>query len=92
MVGGVRVGKGTTLTANERKAQAAKDRAVGKRVAIEGASQRTKKKKMAPLSFALSNSEEDSSGTYHSASPLNTIILNKAELTTRGGSLILESV
>ncbi|GJZ96748.1 hypothetical protein Tco_0669082 [Tanacetum coccineum] len=93
MAGGVRVGKGTALTANE----AAKDRAVGKRVATEGASQRTKKKKTVPLSFALSDSEADGSnrsgsGTYHSASPLNIIIPNEAELTTGGDGLVLEYV
>ncbi|GJU88906.1 hypothetical protein Tco_1301329 [Tanacetum coccineum] len=124
MAGGVRVGKGTALAANEaipqhttpplpsgtqipeksdhqkvfeyenervlagkRKAQAAKDRAVGKRAATEGTSRRTKKKKTAPLSFALSDSEADGSNrsgfnTHHSASPLNIIIPNKAELTT----------
>nr|GEV41047.1 hypothetical protein [Tanacetum cinerariifolium] len=79
--------------AAKRKAQAAKDRAVRKRAATKGASHRTKmKKKMAPLSFALPDSEEDGFGTYHSASPLNTIIPNEAKLTTGGGSLILESV
>ncbi|GJT90444.1 hypothetical protein Tco_1079289 [Tanacetum coccineum] len=45
----------------KRKAQAAKDRAVGKRVATEGASHRPKKKKTTPLSFALSDSEADGS-------------------------------
>nr|GEV99849.1 hypothetical protein [Tanacetum cinerariifolium] len=49
-----------------------------------------------PLSFALLDSEEDGSNrsgfsTHHSASPLNTIIPNEVELTTRGDSLILES-
>ncbi|GKC23763.1 hypothetical protein Tco_1025913 [Tanacetum coccineum] len=75
MAGGVRVGKGTALAANEkvveyenerflaakRKAQEAKDRAVGKRAATEGASNRPKKKKTTPLSFALSDSEVDGS-------------------------------
>ncbi|GJV80765.1 hypothetical protein Tco_1516635 [Tanacetum coccineum] len=93
MAGGVLVGKGTALAANEviphhttpplpfgsqipeksnhqkvvevenervltakRKAQAAKDRAVGKRVVAKGASQRTKRNKTTPLSFALSDS------------------------------------
>ncbi|GKB04825.1 hypothetical protein Tco_0833020 [Tanacetum coccineum] len=79
------------------KAQAAKDRAVGKRAATEGASQRTKRKKTTPLSFALSESEADESnrsgsGTHHSASPLNTIIPNEGELATRGDGLILEPV
>nr|GEX73021.1 hypothetical protein [Tanacetum cinerariifolium] len=134
MAGGVRVGKGTTLTANEvihqhttsplpfgsqvpekshhqkvveyenervlaakRKAQATKDRAVGKRAATKGASQRTKKKKTTPLSFALSDSEADESnrsgsGTHHSTSPLNTIIPNEAELIAGGDGLILEFV
>ncbi|GKA35483.1 hypothetical protein Tco_0721974 [Tanacetum coccineum] len=130
MAGGVRVGKGTTLPANEvipqhttphlpsgsqipeksdhqrvvevenervlaakRKAQTAKDKAVGKRAA-EGVSQRTKKKKTTPLSFALSDSEVDESnrsgsGTHHSASPLNTIIPNEDGLAT---SLLSEPV
>ncbi|GJS91339.1 hypothetical protein Tco_0773975 [Tanacetum coccineum] len=130
MAGGVRVGKGTALAANEvipqhttpplpsgsqipeksdhqrvvevenervlaakRKAQTAKDKAVGKRAA-EGASQRTKKKKTTPLSFALSDSEADESnrsgsGTHHSASPLNTIIPNEDGLAT---SLLSEPV
>ncbi|GKB17368.1 hypothetical protein Tco_0851291 [Tanacetum coccineum] len=130
MAGGVRVGKGTALAANEvipqhitpplpsgsqipkksdhqrvvevenervltekRKAQTAKDKAVGKRAA-EGTSQRTKKKKTTPLSFALSDSEADESnrsgsGTHHSASPLNTIIPNEDELAT---SLLSEPV
>nr|GEX46874.1 hypothetical protein [Tanacetum cinerariifolium] len=74
MIGGVRVGKGTALAANEvveyendrvlsakRKAQAAKDRVVEKRATTEGASHRLKKKKTAPLSIALSDSEADGS-------------------------------
>ncbi|GKG39850.1 hypothetical protein Tco_0463995, partial [Tanacetum coccineum] len=79
--------KNERVLAAKRKAQAAKDRAVGKRAATEGTSQRTKKKKTTPLSFTLSDSEADGSnrsgsGTHHSASPLNTIIRNEAELTT----------
>nr|GEU98033.1 hypothetical protein [Tanacetum cinerariifolium] len=131
MAGGVRVGKGVALAANEvipqhttpplpfgsqipeksdqqrvveyenervlaakRKAQAAKDRAAEKRAATKGASQRPKKKKTAPLSFTLSDSEADGSprsgsGTHHSASPLN---INEAELTTESDGLIFESV
>ncbi|GJV75192.1 hypothetical protein Tco_1506776 [Tanacetum coccineum] len=130
MVGGVRVGKGTALAANEvipqhttpplpsssqipkksdhqrvvevdnervfaakRKAQTAKDKVVGKRAA-EGASQRTKKKKTTPLSFALSDSKADESnrsgsGTHHSASPLNTIIPNEDKVAA---SLLSEPV
>nr|GEY23201.1 hypothetical protein [Tanacetum cinerariifolium] len=42
------------VLAAKRKAEASKDRAVRKRDATEGASQRTKKRKTAPLSFALS--------------------------------------
>ncbi|GJX75480.1 hypothetical protein Tco_0314075 [Tanacetum coccineum] len=85
------------VLAAKRKAQAAKDRAVRKRAATEGASQRTKKKKTTPLSFALSDSKADGSnrsgsGTHHSASSLNTIIPNEAELTTGGDGLILEPV
>ncbi|GJR88565.1 hypothetical protein Tco_0212576 [Tanacetum coccineum] len=125
MAGGVRIGKGTALAANEvipqhttpplpfgsqipdksdhQKeveyenervlAQAAKDRAIGKSDATEGASQRKKKKKTVPLSFTLSDSEVDGSnrsgfGTHHSTSPLNTIIPNEAELTTGVNSLL----
>ncbi|GKD51906.1 hypothetical protein Tco_1280882 [Tanacetum coccineum] len=111
MAGGVRVGRGTALAANEsdhqrvvevenervlaakRKAQIAKDKAVGKKVA-EGVSHRTKKRKTTPLSFALSDSEADESnrsgsGTHHSASPLNTNIPNEDRLAT---SLISEPV
>nr|GEW32558.1 hypothetical protein [Tanacetum cinerariifolium] len=84
------------VLAAKRKAQATKDRAIGKRPATEGAFQRPKKKKTSPLSFALLNSEANGSnrsgfGTYHSASPLNTIIPNEVELTTSGDDLILES-
>ncbi|GKA73664.1 hypothetical protein Tco_0779966 [Tanacetum coccineum] len=84
------------VLAAKRKAQAAKDRAVGKRAATEGASHRPKKKKKTSLSFALSDVEANKSnrsgfGTHHSASPLNTIILNNAELTTGGDGLVLES-
>ncbi|GJW30613.1 hypothetical protein Tco_0047488 [Tanacetum coccineum] len=80
------------------KAQALRNRVIRKRAATEGASQHTKKKKkIAPLSFTLSDSEVDGSnrsgsGAHHSASPLNTIIPNEAELTTRGDGLILEPV
>nr|GEV38687.1 hypothetical protein [Tanacetum cinerariifolium] len=85
------------VLAAKRKAQAAKDKADRKRAATEGASQRTKKNKTGPLSFALSDSEEDESShsgsrTHHSASPLNTIISNETEPVTRGDGLILESV
>ncbi|GKB12739.1 hypothetical protein Tco_0846662 [Tanacetum coccineum] len=56
-----------------------------------------RRRKEAPLSFALSDSEADGSnrsgsGTHHSTSPLNTIIPNEAELTTGGDGLILEFV
>ncbi|GJY50572.1 hypothetical protein Tco_0441419 [Tanacetum coccineum] len=85
------------VLAAKRKAQAAKDRAVRKRAATEGDSQQPKKKKTTPLSFALSDSEAYGSncsgfGTHHSASPLNTIISNEAELTTGCDGLILESI
>ncbi|GJX68467.1 hypothetical protein Tco_0304194 [Tanacetum coccineum] len=86
------------VLAAKRKAQAAKNRVIRKRAATEGASQHTKKKKkIAPLSFTLLDSEVDGSnrsgsGTHHSASPFNTIIPNEAELTTRGDDLILEPV
>ncbi|GKD91573.1 hypothetical protein Tco_1367080 [Tanacetum coccineum] len=81
----------------KRKDQAAKDRAFGKRAATEEASQwPKKKKKKMPLSFALSDSEADGSNrsgfcTHHSSSPLNTIILNEAELTTGGDGVVLKS-
>ncbi|GKF80512.1 hypothetical protein Tco_0239114 [Tanacetum coccineum] len=66
------------VLAAKKKAQAARDKAVGKRAATEGTSRRSKKKKMMPLSFALSKSEADDSnhsvsGTHHSASSLNTL-------------------
>ncbi|GJR65371.1 hypothetical protein Tco_0011436 [Tanacetum coccineum] len=56
-----------------------------------------RRRKEVPLSFALSDSEADGSnrsgsGTHHSTSPLNTIIPNEVELTTRGDGLILEFV
>nr|GEY80774.1 hypothetical protein [Tanacetum cinerariifolium] len=84
------------VLAAKRKAQAAKDRAVRKRAATEGASHRPKKKKTTPLSFALSDSQADESNrsgssTHYSASPLNSIIPNDVELTTREDGLILES-
>nr|GEV78747.1 hypothetical protein [Tanacetum cinerariifolium] len=84
------------VLAVKRKAQAAKGKAVEKRATTEGASHRLKKKKTAPLSLALSDSEADGSnrsgfGTHHSASPLNTIIPNEFELATEGDGLILES-
>nr|GEV06864.1 hypothetical protein [Tanacetum cinerariifolium] len=84
------------VLAAKRKAQVAKDRAVRKRVATEGASHRPKKEKTTPLSFALSDYEADESNrsgscTHLSASPLNTIIPNDVKLTTEGDDLILES-
>nr|GEY80097.1 mono-/di-acylglycerol lipase, lipase, class 3 [Tanacetum cinerariifolium] len=108
---GVRVGKGTTLADNERvveyetervlaakqKAQAAKDRAVGKRSVAEGTTRHTKKKKRAPTTFAMDDSEEDdstrtSSETHHSASPLNMIIPDDANSATGGGGVASQSV
>ncbi|GJV21676.1 hypothetical protein Tco_1370696 [Tanacetum coccineum] len=85
------------VLAAKRKARAAKDIVAGKRAATEGASQRPKKKKTMPLSFALSDFKADGSprsgsGTHHSASPLNTIIPNEAEVTTEGDGLILKLV
>ncbi|GKG36488.1 hypothetical protein Tco_0444166, partial [Tanacetum coccineum] len=81
------------VLAAKRKAQTAKDKAVGKRAA-KGVSQRTKKKKTTPLSYALLDSEVDESNrsgssTHHSASPLNTIIPNEDRLAT---SLLSEPV
>nr|GEY29264.1 hypothetical protein [Tanacetum cinerariifolium] len=83
--------------AAKRKAQAAKDKAAGKRSAAEVTSRRTKKKKTTPLSFALSESEGGDSNhrgsdTHHSASPLNTIIQGNVDPTAGGGGLTLESV
>nr|GEW89003.1 hypothetical protein [Tanacetum cinerariifolium] len=49
------------VLAAKRKAQAAKDKAAGKRSATEGTSQRTKRKKTAPISFGLSESEPNNS-------------------------------
>nr|GEU43936.1 hypothetical protein [Tanacetum cinerariifolium] len=82
------------VLAAKRKAHAAKDRAVGNRTDIEGASQLKKRKKTTTLSFALSDSMADESNrsgsvTYRLVSPLNTIIPNKGELAT---GLILELV
>nr|GEX16266.1 hypothetical protein [Tanacetum cinerariifolium] len=79
--------KNERVLAANRKARAAKDRAVGKRAATERASYLTKRKKTATLSFALSDSETNKSnrsgsGTHHSASPFNTIIPNEGELAT----------
>nr|GEX01583.1 hypothetical protein [Tanacetum cinerariifolium] len=76
---------------------ATKDRASGKRDATGGISQRTKKKKIVPLSFTLSDFDADKSnrsgsGTHTSASPLNTIISNEAEFTTGGDVLTQGSV
>ncbi|GJU88699.1 hypothetical protein Tco_1301122 [Tanacetum coccineum] len=136
--GGVRVGKGPALEANEaivqhttqplpigtpipktteyervvehedkrvmaakRKAPAAKDRAAGKRSAAEEASRKLKKKKTAPLSFALDESEGDDStrcnapkisgsGTHHSTSPLNTIVSKNVNPGAGEGGLVLE--
>nr|GEX75137.1 hypothetical protein [Tanacetum cinerariifolium] len=104
MAGGVRVGKGKALADNERvvevendrvltakrKAQAAKDKAAGKRPGAEGTSRPTKKKKGTSLTFTFDDSEEDDSvrtdsGTHHSTSPLNTIILDDAQRVTREG-------
>nr|GEU82311.1 hypothetical protein [Tanacetum cinerariifolium] len=81
----------------KRKTQAAKDKAAGKRSATEGTSCCTKKKKGAPLTFILVESEGDystrtGSGTHHSASHLNTIILNDVDPATGGGSVVSESV
>nr|GEZ75091.1 hypothetical protein [Tanacetum cinerariifolium] len=111
MAGGVRVGKGTTLADNERvieyenervlaakrKAQAAKDRAAGKRSDAEGTSRHTKKKKGAPVIFALDDYEGDDSTctgskTHHSASPLNTIIPDDANPVTGEGGVASNSV
>ncbi|GKB31390.1 hypothetical protein Tco_0870791 [Tanacetum coccineum] len=67
------------VLAAERKAQAAKEKAVGKRQATGEGSGRTKKKKVAPLTFSLDESDGNESnrsgfGTHHYASPLTTII------------------
>nr|GEV72910.1 retrovirus-related Pol polyprotein from transposon TNT 1-94 [Tanacetum cinerariifolium] len=110
MAEGVRVGKGAALAANEvvkyenervlatkRKTQAVKDEAAGKRSAAEGTSRSTKKKKGAPLTFGLDESEGDDSahtgfGTHHSASPLNTIIPDDVDPASDGDSFVLESI
>ncbi|GJS72811.1 hypothetical protein Tco_0705652 [Tanacetum coccineum] len=93
---GVRVGKGTDLTANEAIPQHTTP-PLPSRTQIPEKPDHQKKKKTTPLSFALPDSEADGSnrsgsGTHHSASPLNTIIPNEAELTTGCDGLILESV
>ncbi|GJY99354.1 hypothetical protein Tco_0516784 [Tanacetum coccineum] len=84
------------VLAAKQKAQAAKDKAVGKRVATERTSRPSKKKKGVSLSFALDESEGDDSthtgsGTHNSASPLNTIILKQTNPATGSGDLALES-
>ncbi|GJW92975.1 hypothetical protein Tco_0172647 [Tanacetum coccineum] len=83
------------LTA-KRKAQAAKDKAACKISAAEGTSKRTKRKKTAPMSFALSESDpydstRNSSGTHHSTWPLTTIIPNDTNPTASGSNLALDS-
>ncbi|GJS86120.1 hypothetical protein Tco_0752661 [Tanacetum coccineum] len=96
MARGVHVGKGTALSANKAIPQdTTSPLPFGTQIPEKFDHQ--KKKKTSPLSFALSDSEADLSNfsgsiTHHSASPLNTIIPNEAELTTRGDGLILESV
>ncbi|GKC71011.1 hypothetical protein Tco_1116894 [Tanacetum coccineum] len=96
MARGVRVENEGVLAA-KRKAQATKDKATRKRSAAEGTSRPTKKKKGAPLTFTLDESEGDDSTrngsrTHHSASPLNTIIPDNVDPTAGGGSLVLEYV
>nr|GEY19608.1 putative UPF0481 protein At3g02645 [Tanacetum cinerariifolium] len=86
-----------SVLAAQRKAQATEDKAAIKRSAAEATSPRTNKKKTAPMYFALSESELEESTrtdsvTLHSASPLNTIILNDAKPTAVGNTLVLESV
>nr|GEZ33875.1 flavone synthase II [Tanacetum cinerariifolium] len=81
----------------KRKAQAAKDRVAVKRSDAEGTSRHTKKKKAAPITFALDDSEEDDStrtgsGKHHFASLLNTIISDDANLTTGRSGVASESV
>nr|GEW98445.1 hypothetical protein [Tanacetum cinerariifolium] len=81
------------VLAAKRKAQAAKDKAIKKRSAVEGTSRQTKKKKTDPLTFALDETEGDdstrsASRTHHSASPLNTIVLDDSA----GGNGTLKSV
>nr|GEU60076.1 hypothetical protein [Tanacetum cinerariifolium] len=96
---GVRVGKETALAVNEVIPKHTTpplplgshilEKSDHQRVVEYKNERRTKKKKTAPLSFALLDSKEDGFGTYYFASPLNTIIPNEAGLTTGGGSVIL---
>ncbi|GJV62326.1 hypothetical protein Tco_1468426 [Tanacetum coccineum] len=102
MVRGVRVDKGTALRANEVIPQHTiqslpSSSQIPEKSAAEGTSRRTKKKKGAPLTFALDESEGDdstrtSSETHHSTSPLNTIISDDVNPAAGRGSLVLESV
>ncbi|GJW26922.1 hypothetical protein Tco_0040733 [Tanacetum coccineum] len=86
MASGVRIGR----------AQEAKDRAASKRPTPRGPSCWTKKKKTAPMSVGLSESNSDGSpqsgsGTVHSASPLNTVIPGNIYVKSGGSNQALQS-
>ncbi|GJZ53621.1 hypothetical protein Tco_0608506 [Tanacetum coccineum] len=84
------------VLAAKRKAEEAKDRATGKRPAPGVPSRQTKKKKTAPISMALFESDADGSTqsgsrTHHSDSPLTTIISDNINAETGGSNLALQS-
>ncbi|GJU47559.1 hypothetical protein Tco_1204825 [Tanacetum coccineum] len=70
------------VLAAKRKAQIAKDKAVGKKAA-EGVSHRTKKRKTTPLSFALSDSEADDSNRSGSELALLLWLFSEATFPAR---------
>nr|GEV18457.1 hypothetical protein [Tanacetum cinerariifolium] len=104
MARGVRVGKGTTLTANEVIPQhttsplpfcsQVPEKSHHQKV-VEYENERVlaaKRKAQATKDRAADESNRSGFGTHHSTSPLNTIIPNEAELIAEGDGLILEFV
>nr|GEU60224.1 hypothetical protein [Tanacetum cinerariifolium] len=98
MVGGVRIGKGTALAADEViPHHTTLPLPSGSSIPEKSNHQEVvelMKRKKTTFSFALPDSKADESnrsgfGTHHSASPLNTIIPNEGELAT---GLILKPV
>ncbi|GJW79433.1 hypothetical protein Tco_0143408 [Tanacetum coccineum] len=102
---GVRFGKGTNLTANEAIPQhTTVPLPSGTQIPEKSDHQKSSWEESCHRRHFPTNKEEENnppkadgsnrsgSGTHHSALPLNTIIPNKAKLTTRGDGLILESV
>ncbi|GJW97733.1 hypothetical protein Tco_0179541 [Tanacetum coccineum] len=92
MARGVRIGHGTALRPNKE----AKDKTVGKRPGHVGTSGRTKKRKITPLSMALSESEAKGSsqgdyGTFHFVTRINTFNPVNTDAEARGGNQALQS-